>query len=76
MTAAADKERSTQPSISQRTRAQEERLGLSLFHQPGGRLTLPQAPRNDLFAYHNYTLLLNAALTDHRRIEGPAREDP
>ena len=40
MTAAADEERTTQPTISQRIRALEERLGLPLFHRQGGRLTL------------------------------------
>ena len=40
MTAAADEDRTTQPTISQRIRALEERLGLPLFHRQGGRLTL------------------------------------
>lgn len=40
MTAAADEQRTTQPTISQRIRALEERLGLPLFHRQGGRLTL------------------------------------
>nr|WP_284047858.1 LysR substrate-binding domain-containing protein [Halomonas gemina] len=40
MTSAADEERTTQPTISQRIRALEERLGVPLFHRQGGRLTL------------------------------------
>lgn len=40
MTAAADEERSTQPTISQRIRSLEENLGLPLFDRQGGRLAL------------------------------------
>lgn len=40
MTAAADAERTTQPTISQRIRVLEEHLGLPLFDRRGGRLSL------------------------------------
>ncbi|MCM5703853.1 LysR family transcriptional regulator [Larsenimonas salina] len=46
MTAAADAERTTQPTISQRIRGLEEHLGLPLFDRLGGRLSLtPQGER-------------------------------
>jgi len=40
MTAAADEERTTQPAISQRIRALEERVGMPLFDRKGGKLQL------------------------------------
>lgn len=40
MTAAADEERATQPTISQRIRVLEETLGVPLFDRRGGRLEL------------------------------------
>ncbi|MBB3229188.1 LysR substrate-binding domain-containing protein [Halomonas stenophila] len=40
MTAAAEEERTTQPTISQRIRTLEERLGLPVFDRQGSRLTL------------------------------------
>lgn len=40
MTAAADAERTSQPTISQRIRALEEQVGLPLFDRQGGRLVL------------------------------------
>lgn len=40
MTAAAEEAGTTQPTISQRIRALEERLGLPMFDRQGGRLTL------------------------------------
>ncbi|WP_431023509.1 LysR substrate-binding domain-containing protein [Halomonas sp. H5] len=40
MTAAAEEEGTTQPTISQRIRVLEEHLGLPLFDRKGGRLTL------------------------------------
>ncbi|WP_281504837.1 LysR substrate-binding domain-containing protein [Chromohalobacter canadensis] len=40
MTAAAEEERTTQPTISQRIRTLEENIGLPLFDRQGSRLTL------------------------------------
>lgn len=47
MTAAADEERTTQPAISQRIRALEERVGLPLFDRKGGKLQL--TPQGNIF---------------------------